>query len=164
LQGTVPGVTSQRSTDFTTPTRDEIVAISGQHVALMEASDDDSAWVWVNMHHVLLRTIGRRSGREHKVALPFWRDASGVRVIAGSFAGAEQHPAWFLNLSDRVANPEVFVRVQGGSYWSVPEILDGEDYDSTWAAMLVDRPHYADYQVKTERRIPLVRLVESRPA
>ncbi|HEX3707285.1 MAG TPA: nitroreductase/quinone reductase family protein [Mycobacteriales bacterium] len=157
-------MTSQRSTDFTTPTRDEIVAISAQHVALMESSDDDSAWVWVNMHHVLLRTIGRRSGNEHKVALPFWMDASGVRVVAGSFAGAEKHPAWFLNLSDRVANPEVHVRVQGGSYRSVPEILEGEEYDATWAAMLVDRPHYADYQVKTERRIPLVRLVESRPA
>ena len=160
----MPGVTSQRSTDFTTPTRDEIVAISAQHVALMESSDDDSAWVWVNMHHVLLRTIGRRSGNEHKVALPFWRDADGVRVIAGSFAGAEKHPAWFLNLSDREANPEVHVRVQGGQFWSVPEILEGEEYDATWAAMLVDRPHYGDYQVKTERRIPLVRLVESRSA
>jgi deazaflavin-dependent oxidoreductase (nitroreductase family) len=160
----VPGVTSQRSTDFTTPTRDEIVAISAQHVALMEASDEDSAWVWVNMHHVLLRTIGRRSGREHKVALPFWLDASGARIIAGSFAGAEKHPAWFLNLSDRSVNPEVFVRVQRGTYWSVPEILEGSEYDATWAAMLVDRPHYGDYQVNTERQIPLVRLVESRPA
>lgn len=160
----MPGVTSQRSSEFTTPTRDEIVTISAQHVALMETSDEDSAWVWVNMHHVLLRTIGRRSGREHKVALPFWRDPNGVRVVVGSFAGAEKHPAWFLNLADREANPEVFVRVQGGAYWSVPEIVDGEEYDATWAAMLEDRPHYADYQTKTERRIPLVRLVETRPA
>src|SRR4051794_41162021 len=51
VQSTVPGVTSQRSTDFTTPTPEQIVEISGQHVALMEASDDDSAWIWVNMHH-----------------------------------------------------------------------------------------------------------------
>ncbi|HVY09933.1 MAG TPA: nitroreductase/quinone reductase family protein [Mycobacteriales bacterium] len=157
-------MTSQRSSDFTTPTREEIVAISAQHVEMMENSDADSVWVWVNMHHVLLRTIGRRSGREHKVALPFWWDPKGTRVVVGSFAGAERHPAWFLNLSDREANPEVFVRVQGAAYWSVPEILDGEDYDATWAAMLADRPHYADYQVKTERKIPLVRLSETRPA
>jgi deazaflavin-dependent oxidoreductase (nitroreductase family) len=157
-------VTSQRSSEFTTPDRSQIPAISASHVAMMESSDDDSVWVWVNMHHVLLRTIGRRSGREHKVALPFWRDPNGVRVVVGSFAGAERHPAWFLNLSDRVANPEVFVRVQRGAYWSVPEILEGAEYDATWAAMLEDRPHYADYQVKTERRIPLVRLVETRPA
>jgi deazaflavin-dependent oxidoreductase (nitroreductase family) len=157
-------MTSQRSSDFVTPSRDEIVKISAQHVALMESSDDDSAWVWANMHHVLLRTLGRRSGREHKVALPFWRDPNGARIVIGSFAGSVQHPAWFLNLADRAANPEVLVRVQGGSYWSVPEILDGDEYDAMWAALLVDRPHYADYQVKTERRIPLVRIPETRPA
>ena len=56
------------------------------------------------------------------------------------------------------------MRVQGGAYWSVPEILEGEEYDATWAALLVDRPHYADYQTKTERTIPLVRLAETRPA
>jgi deazaflavin-dependent oxidoreductase (nitroreductase family) len=157
-------VTSQRSSPFTTPTRDEIVGISAQHVAMMETSDDDSVWVWVNMHHVLLRTIGRRSGREHKVALPFWRDTGGERIIVASFAGADRDPAWFLNLADRAANPEVLVRVQGGAYWSVPEILEGEDYDATWAALIQDRPHYEDYKMKTERRIPLVRLVETRSA
>ena len=30
--------------------------------------------------------------------------------------------------------------------------------------MIVDRPFYADYQQRTEREIPLVRLVETRPA
>jgi deazaflavin-dependent oxidoreductase (nitroreductase family) len=157
-------VTSQRSSDFTTPDRAEIVAISASHVAMMESSDEDRVWIWVNMHHVLLRTIGRRSGNEHKVALPFWRDANGDRIVVASFSGAPKHPAWYLNLADRSANPEVFVRVQGGAYWSVPEILAGEEYDATWQALLVDRPHYADYQATTERRIPLVRLVETRPA
>ena len=160
----MPGVTSQRSSEFTTPTRDEIVTISAQHVAMMETSDDDSVWIWVNMHHVLLRTIGRKSGREHKVALPFWREPNGARIVVGSFAGAKQHPAWYLNLSDREVNPEVLVRVQGGAYWSVPEILDGDEYDATWRALVADRPHYEDYKTKTKRRIPLVRLVELHPA
>jgi deazaflavin-dependent oxidoreductase (nitroreductase family) len=157
-------VTSQRSSDFTTPDRAEIVAISASHVAMMESSDEDRVWIWVNMHHVLLRTIGRRSGNEHKVALPLWRDRNGDRIVVASFSGAPRDPAWYLNLADGAANPEVFVRVQGGAYWSVPEILDGTDYDDTWRDLLVDRPHYADYQAHTERRIPLVRLVESRPA
>jgi deazaflavin-dependent oxidoreductase (nitroreductase family) len=153
-------VSSQRSSEFSTPERDQIVGISAKHVALMESSDDDSAWVWVNMHHVLLRTLGRRTGNEHKVALPFWRDANGDRIVVASFAGAEKDPAWFLNLADRAANPNVHVRVQGGSYWCVPDILDGSAYDETWAALIADRPHYEDYKAKTERRIPLVRLPE----
>lgn len=156
-------VTSQRSSEFTTPDRSTIPAISASHVAMMENSDDDGVWVWVNMHHVLLRTVGRRSGREHKVALPFWRDSGGHRVVVASFSGSPQHPAWFLNLADRTANPEVYVRVQGGAYWSVPDILDGEEYDEVWRALVLDRPHYADYQANTERRIPLVRLAETRP-
>src|SRR4051794_7960901 len=58
-KSTVLRVTSQRSSEFTTPTRDEIVRISAQHVAMMETSDADDVWVWVNMHHVLIHTIGR---------------------------------------------------------------------------------------------------------
>jgi deazaflavin-dependent oxidoreductase (nitroreductase family) len=153
-------VSSQRSSEFTTPERDQIVGISAKHVALMESSDEDSAWVWVNMHHLLLRTVGRRSGNEHKVALPFWRDANGDRIVVASFAGAEMDPAWFLNLADRSANPRVQVRVQGGSYTCVPDILDGDEYDVTWAALIADRPHYEDYKAKTARRIPMVRLTE----
>jgi deazaflavin-dependent oxidoreductase (nitroreductase family) len=130
----------------------------------MESSDADDAWVWVNMHHVLLHTIGRRSGTEHKVALPYWLDVEGRRVIVASFAGAEKDPAWFLNLADKGANPEVKVRVQGGLWWMDAQILDGDEYDDTWAALIADRPHYEDYKAKTARKIPLVRLVERRPA
>jgi deazaflavin-dependent oxidoreductase (nitroreductase family) len=157
-------VTSQRSSEFTTPTRDEIVGISQKHVTMMEASDADDVWVWVGMHHVLLRTVGRRTGAEHKVALPFWREASGHRIVVASFAGAAKDPSWFLNLSDRTVNPEVLVRVQGGLFWADAQILRGSEYETTWDALVADRPHYEDYKAKTDRRIPLVRLVEIRPA
>jgi deazaflavin-dependent oxidoreductase (nitroreductase family) len=153
-------VTPQRSSEFATPGRDEIVAISAKHVAMMERSDAEDVWVWANMHHVLLATIGRRSGTEHKVALPFWLDPDGHRIVVASFAGAVKDPAWFLNLSDRVANPQVRVRVQGDLFWADAQILAGDDYDATWSGLTLDRPHYNDYQDKTERRIPLVRLVK----
>jgi deazaflavin-dependent oxidoreductase (nitroreductase family) len=157
-------VTSQRSSEFATPSRDEIVAISQKHVSMMETSDSDDVWVWVGMHHVLLHTIGRRSGIEHKVALPFWRDPDGHRIVVASFAGAAKDPSWFLNLADKTANPEVKVRVQGGLFWADAQILDGEDYDRTWSQLIVDRPHYTDYKAKTDRVIPLVRLRELRRA
>jgi deazaflavin-dependent oxidoreductase (nitroreductase family) len=150
---------------FTTPTRDEIVAISAKHVAMMETSDADDTWIWVGMEHLLLRTVGRKSGNEHKVALPFWRDRDGHRIVVGSFGGEPKHPAWYLNLSDEAANPEVLVRVQGGRFWSRPEILAGDDYERTWAGLVADRPWYADYVTKAAgRQIPLVRLRETRPA
>ena len=131
---------------------------------MMETSEADDVWIWVGMHHVLLHTIGRRTGDQHKVALPFWRDPAGHRIVVASFAGAPKDPSWFLNLSDKQANPEVLVRVQGARFWADAQILDGEDYDATWAALVADRPHYEEYKTKTDRKIPLVRLVESRPA
>lgn len=147
-----------------TPSLDEIPVISRGHVQAMESSDADEVWQVAGMHHVVLRTVGRKSGNEHKVALPTWRDPDGHRIVAGSFAGATKHPSWFVNLRDRDANPEVLCRVQGGQYWSVPEILEGEEYDRVWQLFTADRAWYNDYQAKTDRRIPLVRLPETRPA
>jgi deazaflavin-dependent oxidoreductase (nitroreductase family) len=145
-----------------TPSIEEISVISRAHIAALEASDDEATWVPFGQVLVLVHTVGRKSENEHKVPLPTWRDAGGHRIVVASFAGAPQHPSWFLNLRDRL-NPEVLVRVQGGR-WSVPEILEGEDYEQTWAQLTADRAWYNDYQAKTERRIPLVRLPETRPA
>ncbi|MFO7589690.1 MAG: nitroreductase/quinone reductase family protein [Acidimicrobiia bacterium] len=155
---------SQGHEQFVEPSRDEIPKISADHVQAMESTDDDAAWVIAGMHHVVVRTIGRKSGNEHKVALPFWRDAEGHRVVVASFAGAPDHPAWYLNLADRDANPEIRIRVQDGLFWADARVLDGDEYTDTWAGLTADRPYYDDYQRRTDRRIPLVRLVELRPA
>lgn len=147
-----------------TPSLEEIPVISRGHVQALESSSDDAIWVQAGMHHVVLRTIGRKSGKEHKVAVPVWRDPEGVRVVVASFAGAPGHPSWYVNLADRKANPEVLVRSQEALYWSKPDILEGEEYKRIWDLLTADRAWYNDYQAKTSRRIPLVRLPETRPA
>ena len=63
------------------------------HVAALESTDDDAAWLVAGMHHIVITTVGRKSGTEHKVALPFWRDPEGTRVVVASYAGAPQHPS-----------------------------------------------------------------------
>ena len=155
---------NQSNEDFVEPPRDEIPGISRQHVAAMETSDADEIWVVAGMRHVLLRTIGRKSGNEHKVALPYWLDGDGRRVVVASFAGAPQHPSWYLNLTDRTANPELLVLDQGYRFWADGQVLSGSEYDDTWAGLIADRAYYANYQTRTDRTIPLVRLVELRPA
>ena len=76
-----------------------------------------------------------------------WNDEQGQRIVVASFAGAKGHPAWYLNLSDRQANPEVLCKVAGKAYWSVPEILDGDEYAKVWAQLTADRAWYDDYLV-----------------
>lgn len=158
------GSGGQANQAFAEPTRDEIPGISRQHVAAMESSDADQVWEMAGMRHVLLRTVGRRSGTVHKVALPYWEDKDGHRVVVGSFAGAPAHPAWYLNLTDRTANPEVLIREQGRLYWAEAQDLQGDDYTATWAGLTADRAYYNDYQSRTERRLPLVRFVHLRDA
>ena len=149
---------------WATPTHQQIIELTKQHVAALEGTDVDAAWVQAGMHHIVLRTVGRKTGAEHKIALPVWNDANGDRIVVASFAGHEKHPAWFVNLRDRTANPEVLCRAQTHSFWSVPEILLGAQRVEPWAQLTQDRAWYNDYQNKTSREIPLVRLPETRPA
>ena len=159
--GAVP--TEQHVEQFwDTPSHEDIVQLTKAHVEAMEASDDDMIWKQVGMHHVLLQTVGRKTGNVHKVALPTWNDPDGHRIIVASFAGAPGHPSWYINLRDREANPRVRCRVQGGEFWSDQEILtDGDERDRLWNLLLEDRAWYAGYQAKTDRTIPIVRLPET---
>jgi deazaflavin-dependent oxidoreductase (nitroreductase family) len=157
-------VESQANKPFVEPPPDQIPVISRAHVQAMEASDAEEVWIGAGMQQIMLETVGRRSGRPHKVALPVWFDPDGYRIVVASFAGAPQHPAWYLNLTDPNANPEVLVRDRHHAFWAEAEILQGPEYQSMWDALTADRPYYNDYQTRTERRIPLVRLLERRPA
>ena len=46
-------MSGQGAEPFEEPPRSEIPGISRQHVAAMEASDDDAVWVLAGMHHVV---------------------------------------------------------------------------------------------------------------
>jgi len=144
--------------EFETPEYEEIYRRSRSQTASMESATSHDDWVFFEMEHLVLCTVGRRSGKEHKVALPNWRDPGGAPVVAGSNAGASRHPAWYHNLADRDANPDVLVKTFDGEYRCVPEILTGDEYARIWALLTRDRPFYAEYQASTERVIPLVRL------
>jgi len=148
-----------------TPSHEEIIGLTKSHVEAMEKFDIDEVWVQAGMHHVLMKTIGRKSGKEHKIALPYWCDPDGVRVVVASFAGHEKNPSWFVNLRDGDANPEIHIKVQDGEFYSVPDILeDGPEHDRIWELLCEDRAWYREYQKKTDRTIPLVRLPETRKA
>ncbi|MSY45773.1 MAG: hypothetical protein F2686_09155, partial [Actinobacteria bacterium] len=53
--------------EWETPSPEEIIALTRAHVEALETSADDGIWVMAGMHHLLVRTTGRRTGDEHKV-------------------------------------------------------------------------------------------------
>lgn len=155
---------SQPSDPFETPERSTIRPTTKQHVAAMEASNDPVVWTGAGMKHLLLRSVGRKSGEVRKAALPYWEDDAGHPIVVASYAGAPEHPGWYLNLEDRRANPEVIVRIREDAFWADAQILDGAEYAEVWELLTRDRPYYRDYQALTARRIPLVRFVRKRAA
>ncbi len=139
-----------------TPSPEAIVGISKWQIAEMEADPLNECWNLAGMPHIILHTMGRKTGARHKVALPTWTDAEGHLIVVASFAGARQHPAWFFNIKDA---PSATIRTPTGLDERSIEVLSGDDYNATWAALVADRAWYADYQAATERQIPLLRLV-----
>jgi deazaflavin-dependent oxidoreductase (nitroreductase family) len=103
---------------------------------------------------LLLTTVGNKSGRVLTMPLIFGRSGSDYVVVA-SKGGAPTHPAWYLNLQ---AQPEVEVQVKGEKFKARARTAAGEERASLWARMVGIYGPYAQYQVKTDRQIPVVVL------
>lgn len=152
---------TQGAQRFSTPPRRLIPWITKATVGLYRMTQGRVGGTQAGMEHVLLTTVGRRSGEAHTVCLPIWLGPDGVPIVVASFAGAQRHPAWFHNLRDHTANPTVAVVHRADSYDARAEVVEGGGRAEVWDALVADRPFYADYQAATDRTIPLVRLVRA---
>lgn len=79
-------------------------------------------------------------------------------IIIASKGGHADHPAWFLNLE---ASNGVSVQVAADKFSATAEVVEGADRARIWDMMAEIFPPYNDYQQKTERLIPVVRLRRS---
>jgi deazaflavin-dependent oxidoreductase (nitroreductase family) len=105
---------------------------------------------------ILLYTRGRKSGEIRRTPLRFF-DVGEDLVAAASFGGSPSHPDWYLNLID---NPSVWVRRDADFFEARAVPIEGPERDRLWDEVVVERvPQFADYQARTERIIPLVRIV-----
>lgn len=103
---------------------------------------------------LLLTTTGRKSGKGVTTPLLYLQDGDSLVVIA-SFGGSPKHPAWYLNLQK---DPRCLVQVKGRKTPMTAETVRAEARQSLWdRAVAMYRP-YEDYQKKTDRLIPVVRL------
>lgn len=103
---------------------------------------------------VLLLTVrGRKSGKLRTAPLLYGRHGDNYVVIA-SKGGDPKHPAWYLNLRGGEAD----LRVGAETVHVRAREAEGDERARLWAQMVEIWPPYADYQRKTERRIPVVVL------
>jgi deazaflavin-dependent oxidoreductase (nitroreductase family) len=104
--------------------------------------------------NLLLTTIGRKSGKAFALPLIYIPDGDRF-VVVGSKGGADEHPAWYLNLQ---AQPEVKVQVLARRFSARAYTASGEDRQRLWKLVCDMNPLYPLYQSKTTRELPVVVL------
>ncbi|NKY55286.1 nitroreductase/quinone reductase family protein [Nocardia flavorosea] len=138
------------------PSNFTLRAVNTAHRALLRVSFGRMGTEYFGMPALELTTLGRKSGRPRSVMLTAPIVDGTDYVIVASRAGDPTNPAWYHNLRD---NPAVEVAFRNGPRKPMTaRVLPSEERAPLWARIVADYPVYGDYQKRTTREIPLVRL------
>ncbi|MEU6371538.1 nitroreductase/quinone reductase family protein [Streptomyces sp. NPDC046909] len=108
------------------------------------------------LNALVLTTTGRKSGEPRSTPVGWFPGKSGGWLIVASAAGAPKNPAWYLNLA---AHPDqVQVELGGRKVYVDAEQLQGAEREEAWRQITTAAPRFAQYQVNTDREIPVIRL------
>ncbi len=122
-----------------------------EQVATYEASGGTEGTTMRGVPVVVVTSVGARSGKLRKN--PLMRvERDGRYALVASKGGAPSHPTWYHNL---VANPTI--ELQDGPdrrAYSV-RVVEGDERETWWERAVAVWPDYADYQTKTDRKIPV---------
>jgi deazaflavin-dependent oxidoreductase (nitroreductase family) len=100
---------------------------------------------------VVITSRGAKSGKLRKN--PVMRvEHDGRYAAVASKGGAPSHPTWYYNF---VAEP--LVELQDGPHKASyrARVAEGEERATWWERAVGVWPHYAEYQTKTDREIPV---------
>lgn len=103
---------------------------------------------------LLLHTTGAKTGQERVNPVATIREY-GSYVIIASKGGAPTHPDWYHNL---VANPEVTVEVGTETFQARAEVTEEPERSELYQKMADKYPGFKEYQQKTDRVIPVIKL------
>jgi deazaflavin-dependent oxidoreductase (nitroreductase family) len=106
---------------------------------------------------LVLTTIGRKSGLERTSPVGWFPGEGGTWLIVASAAGAPGNPAWYYNIA---AHPDKLkIEVEGRTVAVTAEQLHGAERAEAWGQIAATSPRFAQYQQKTDRELPIIRLV-----
>lgn len=101
---------------------------------------------------IIVTNVGKKTGAIRKTPLMRVKDGDSY-VLVGSMGGAPKNPVWVYNLRE---NPEVEVRDRDQvQKMRVREVADEAERARLWDLSVAAFPPYADYQKRTERKIPV---------
>lgn len=111
----------------------------------------------MGVNALVLTTIGAKSGAKRTNPVGWFPGQNGGWLIVASANGAARNPAWYHNIA---AHPdEVQVEVEGRTIAVTAEQLHGAERDKAWQQITAAAPRFAQYEQKTDRVLPVIRLV-----
>ncbi len=125
-----------------------------EHVKRYVETDGAEGHDWQGTTVLILTTTGRHSGQRRSTPLIYQPSGENYVVVA-SKGGADEPPAWYLNLE---ADPAVEVQVRGDRFAARARTADAQEKPALWHTMTAAWPPYDEYQEKTSREIPVVVL------
>jgi deazaflavin-dependent oxidoreductase (nitroreductase family) len=100
---------------------------------------------------VVLLTMLGVSGKVRKV--PLMRvEHDGVYAAVASKGGAPEHPKWYRNI---LKNPVLDLQDDDRTWPVRAREIEGAEREEWWPRCVAAFPPYAEYQVKTDRLIPV---------
>jgi len=103
---------------------------------------------------LLLDSVGSRSGKRRTTPLVYMADGENLLIVA-SKGGYPRHPSWLHNLR---ANPDAEVQIGSRRLEVRAREAGAEERRQLWPRAIEHNPHWARYQLRTEREVPLVIL------
>jgi deazaflavin-dependent oxidoreductase (nitroreductase family) len=100
---------------------------------------------------VVVTTVGNKSGKIRKTAL-MRVEHGGEYALIGSMGGAPTHPVWVHNVR---ADPKVMIQDGPEPHDYIVREVEGDERTAWWDRAVAAYPPYAEYQQRTERKIPV---------
>jgi len=107
---------------------------------------------------LILKSIGRKSGKKRSRALTFATKKNDYFVVASN-GGSDYHPNWWLNLK---SNPNATINVFGDEINVIAEELMGPQRLEIWKLFVAMEDRYLNYKEISQRKIPVIRLAPIR--
>jgi F420H(2)-dependent quinone reductase len=103
---------------------------------------------------LILTTVGRKTGKKRVTPVMYIRDGTDY-VVTASNNGADEYPAWFLNLK---ANPRITIEVDDQAFTVIAHQASTDDKGRLWPQLVEKAPFFEGYKKKAKRDIPMVIL------
>jgi deazaflavin-dependent oxidoreductase (nitroreductase family) len=132
----------------------ELEEMNRSVIADFRANRGEVGGEFASVDILLLHHLGARSGDARVTPLAHVRDGENM-IVVGSTGGSPRHPAWYWNLR---AHPRVTVEVGTETVEVIAGEVPDEEYARLWAMVTEAIPVMLEYQNRTTRRLPIIRL------